>query len=211
MANDNKEVFEFAYYSLNNQKKQLFEANYLSVKENISLLSGYKNLQTFKSINDDNLILDLCNWENLELAKLADETVQNSKQFTKLFEPLNEILFFDNTYLLEEIAKIKVNPLGLIELNVYEIDVSLKETYNLNRTKFYHFVKDRAEGFQKVMTFFSSEDERIYIDLMFWDNLRFANQAHRDLNENKYFQKMKSCVSELKIWKQFIPFNPKNK
>lgn len=211
MANENIEVYEFAYYSLNSQKKQTFKSNYYNLKENISLLSGYKNLQTFEVIDNDSLILDFCNWENLEQAKFADESIQNSKEFAKLFEPLNEILFFDNAFLLEEIVKYKANSLGLIELNVYEIDINLRETYNLNRAKFYRFVKDKAKGFQKVMTFLSSEDERINIDLMFWDNLQSANQAHKDLNDNEYFKKFKSCVTELKFWKQLVPFNPEKK
>ena len=210
MANKEKEVFEFAYYSLNPAKRQIYLSNYNSYHKKISEITGYKNLITLEAIDDNNLILDFCNWNSLNDAEQADKFVQDSEEFKKFFDPVNEILFFDNLLVLDG-SEIKLpKNFKVAELNLYEVEFTQIDTFNKNRKKFYDFVKDNAEGFLSALNFYSPEDDRMNIDFLFWEETELANKAHIKFNNNDYFLKMKECVRELKIWKQLKIFNPNN-
>ena len=190
MADKQQEVFEFAYYSLNPDKRQNYISNYRNFSDKIANIDGYKSLVTFIVIDDENLILDFTKWESLKKAEEADSIVQNSEEFNKYFEPVNEILFFDNLILLDEISKEETANYKIAELNLYEVNLTEIDTFNKNRKKLYNYVKENIFGFKKVLSFYSPEDDRINIDLVFWENLDSVTEAQKKLSKIEYFQKI---------------------
>lgn len=202
MTGSSTHVFDFVFYSIAEEKYNKFAYAYQDLKKAIKNIEGNIEYKTYESIDDNFLFLDFCIWDGLENAKKADELVQNSELFSRLFDPIQEILFFDHLILNDKWIKTD-NNYTIIELNLYVIDITKKEKYLNNKRLFYNIVKKNARGFCKVLTFESLEDKNIFVDLMFWETLEDANSAHIKFNENENFIKMKSCVEELKFWVQF--------
>ncbi|MFA8342646.1 MAG: hypothetical protein ACEPO8_06685 [Rhodothermaceae bacterium] len=206
-----KPVYEFVFYSLNKIKKEEYHKNYLNFKNEIKNLDGCLEFETFNVADNDLLILDFGKWKNLEAAQKADNRVQTETTFKKFFEPMNEIIFFENMYLIHSFIKEDTEESKLVELNVYIADCFEEEKYNRNRKLFYERVKEKADGFVKTLSFVSVEDKNVNIDLMFWESREKANNAHKLLNDDPYFRAMKKTVTELKIWKQLEYFYPLEK
>lgn len=208
MTISNNPVYEFCFYSINKNRYKQYIQNYPDFEAEVSSLDGFLDLETFYAVDNKLFILDFCKWKDLEAAKNADEKVQNSEVFNRLFEPVNEVLFFDNLFLISKYVKPEKKFSELAELNIYICENSMQERYNYYREKFYEKIKKEAVGFHKALSFVSAEDQNTNIDFIFWNSLDEANTAHKFFNENEFFKKMKTCIAELKIWKQMLKFEP---
>ena len=196
-------VIELALFSLKNKGLNDYLGNYDSFSSSIKQLDGFKWLHTFQNIHNPDELLDIAEWENLEKAQKADETVQQSAEFKKLFGPIEKVEYFNHVRQLGMRSTREMDENTLLELYVYRVEEEKREEHVKAKQEFAEYLASEVEGFHDLIWFEVIGDEQWHVDLYFYELFDGIEENNKAIEEHEVSQKLMQTIAELKYFKTF--------
>ena len=196
-------TFEFAHFKVKEQQLDLYKSNYPSFEEKIKQFSGFENLKTFQNVDQPNEILDFATWESAEAAEAADKQVQTNVEFQTFFSPIEQILLFENTTQLLQVAKLSTDDIDRMALNVYTIQSDIEAEFMAKAKNFYQKALLATDELREIVSYKSNKTPNLIAEVIYYKTSPKFTNHYRKLELLDEFKHFIGYVKELKLRKTF--------
>ncbi len=200
-----EKIYEFALFSIKHSQYNKYIRSYPEFQQFVESLKGFNALFTFQDVNNKNLVLDHAIWDSLSDVQAADNELQTNPECKLLLEPMEQVLLFENTIMIEERRASDIDDYSIVELNVYNTDENNHGEFLYAKKTFYNKVFDEAEGLVFIESFKSVISNNTYIDKFAWHSKQQADNAHEQFEVSKELTEFKETVNEMKYFYQLKP------
>jgi hypothetical protein len=198
-------IYEFALFSLNKSKYNQYLTNYPDFQKFTGSLKGFNALMTFQDLENKLVILDHAIWNSISDVQEADKEIQSNPKCKKLLDPMEQVLLFENTILVNERRNTDVDNYGILELNVVEVEENVVDDYLEAKQILFDKIINEADGLLFIESFKSIISENTYIEKLGWLSKEFADTAYKRFKYSTEFQKYNKLIKEMKFFHQMKP------
>jgi hypothetical protein len=198
-------IYEFALFSLNKSKYNQYLTNYPDFQKFAGSLKGFNALMTFQDLENKLVILDHAIWNSISDVQEADKEIQSNPKCKKLLDPMEQVLLFENTILVNERRNTDVDNYGILELNVVEVEENVVDDYLEAKQILFDKIINEADGLLFIESFKSIISENTYIEKLGWLSKEFADTAYKRFKNSTEFQKYNKLIKEMKFFHQMKP------
>lgn len=198
-------VFELAIFSLKKKAFAKYLTNYADFESSIKKLEGFKWIHTYQNIHNPDELVDIAEWENLKKAKAADEFVQQSPDFAKVFETMEKLEYFNHLSYSGSVSKRDVTDKAFMEVYVYRVEENNIDHHLEVKKQFAEYLKQEVPGYMELSWFQSVDHPEWQVDLYFYDQFQGIQENNKAIEASKPSQDLMATIAELKHFKTFSP------
>ncbi|MFY0672675.1 MAG: GyrI-like domain-containing protein [Bacteroidia bacterium] len=199
-------TLEHARVSIKEKQLETYRKNYNDFLKGVKHLDGNIGISTWQNINRPAEIVDLGVWENLDLAHKADAFVQESKQFTDFFAPMESVDSFDHFEFIGEIEKIIPSENTFLEIYVYKIDEAKSHDHFEKKRAFAAMLDQNVSGFVQYSWFKSLNDPSIQLDLYWYNRTEAEIVENAQIEQNSAAGAMMQTIISMDWYETYLPF-----
>ena len=160
--------------------------------EILSSLEGYLGSNTYQSISDSLVFLDIVEWSSLEDANKAAKIFETDPRFASYMGIIEEVKYFEHTSILPEesygVLKYRDQEEGdILELASFYLKDQNLDEFTPSRIQLMDHMGSSYQGFKGVTTIQSMKDPTHLIDLGSWENASVCERAQKDLESDPLF------------------------
>lgn len=187
---ENAQVYEVALYRVKDQSLSSFEQLHDGAFSRISTYQGHVKAFGYKSLDKENLFLDVALWNSLEEAKQAQRKFE-SEDFNKNFmSSIETIVLFDHVKTVSENGILSYNDLesqDILELAAFYTNGEDLVGFDKTRLNILNYIGETYAELKRVHTVQFVNDETRFIDLGIWKNAESCGVIQKKVESHELF------------------------
>lgn len=189
-------VLEIAMFRVNNST-DMVSLN-LKAIEQLSQLDGYLSSKSYQNISDENVYLDIVEWNSLEDAQAAQKSFEKSEQNDVLayLSNIKEIIYFEHVKVVEN-GSLNYHPQDdndILEFALFHVSDQSTDQFDAARINIMNHLGNKYNSFKEVKTVTSLKDKTQFIDIARWENEEQCHIAQSELESDPLFLEFMSVI-----------------
>lgn len=168
-----EEILEIAYYRVKPEFREGFESmSRKYIDEILAQEKGYLRSNTYQSLEDKSLYVDLVWWRSLGEAQEAEKVFTSDKRFDAFNQSIEEVIYYDHAQMLEggKLTYKEVEANDVLELAKSKIKNGKVDAYNKSRQPLMSEIALKYDEFHEEQSYVSINNKDIVIGLVYWSD-----------------------------------------
>lgn len=187
---EHQRVIEIAYGMIKSKAVPDFTRLNAEALAEAASFDGYVSSQSYVSVADSSVFLDIVEWESLEQARQAAKIFEKDERFAAYVRAIEKVTYFDHVAIIDNgvDAFRATEDDDILEFASFYLNEGAFDQFVIDRKRLMQYIGKQYQEFKRATTVRSLSNPDVIIDLVVWDNAEICHTVQKELEPHELFQ-----------------------